>query len=266
MPKHLGQHFLKNSAVADKIIKAVDIGTGDTIVEIGPGRGALTIALAEAVEGAHARVIAIEKDAKLIGPLSEKLGKNIEIMHGDALDILPSMVFDVKTTKIVGNIPYYITGHLLRTISELKTKPAWCIFMIQKEVAERIMAEPPRMNRLSASVRFWAEPKIIMHVDRRDFSPPPEIDSAVILLKTKAAKGDPESYYAAVRAIFAQPRKTIINNLFDSQEGSTKKDTKEKVAATLEKIGIAPLSRPQNLTTMDIESIANHFFKKSGTG
>jgi 16S rRNA (adenine1518-N6/adenine1519-N6)-dimethyltransferase len=260
MPRFLGQHFLKNPAVVKKIIAAVEIEAGDTIVEIGPGRAALTRSLVEACAKVGARLVAIEKDEKLAENLAAEF-PGLKIVRGDALAILKSgeLGFDTGVPfKIVGNIPYYITGHLFRVVSELATKPTRCIFMIQEEVAERIIAKPPKMNRLAASVQFWAEPKIIARVPKEDFSPVPKVDSAVIVLATKHPQPSAEQterYYAAVRSIFAQPRKTILNNLTDGKLAGSK--TKEELTRELSGLGITSGLRPQNLTIENIGDIAN---------
>ena len=165
--------------------------------------------------------------------------------------------------KIVGNIPYYITGKLLRTISELDHKPERTVLLIQKEVAERICAVPPAMNRLAASVQFWADAEIVAPVPRCDFSPAPEVDSTVIVLKTKdtrqnsAAPGgnvvEPALYYRAVRGIFAQPRKTLLNNL---SAMAAKGISKDQIVEQLQKIGVNHTARPQDLGIEQIIAIA----------
>ena len=210
--QRLGQHFLKNQAVVIKIIDAVAPKAGDIIIEIGPGHGELTESLAKMVNK-NTRLILIEKDISLSKKLREQFdGKNnIEIHEGDALKILPSIVDSLPPQKyyLVGNIPYYITGKLLRVVSELERKPERTILMVQEEVADRICATPPTMNRLAASVQFWAKTEIITKVPKADFLPPPKIDSAVVLMTTKtiAPSLQPARYYKAVRAIFSQPRK-----------------------------------------------------------
>ena len=157
--------------------------------------------------------------------------------------------------KIAGNIPYYITGHLFRILSELARKPELGILMIQKEVAERICAAPPRMNRLAASVQFWVEPRILQTVPAADFSPKPKVTSVVISLKTKQPIINVLTYYAAVRALFSQPRKTIINNLKNGREWK-----EDVLAEKLSAIGIVPNHRPQDLGISDIAAIAKMFF------
>jgi 16S rRNA (adenine1518-N6/adenine1519-N6)-dimethyltransferase len=269
MPNYLGQYFLKNPGVVKKIIAAVEIEAGDTIVEIGPGRGALTRSLAEACVRAGVKLILIEKDEKLAEGLEKEFvgSDGVKLIRGDALAILkkdeikdaPGIKF-AAPFKIVGNIPYYITGHLFRVVSELAIKPVRCIFMIQEEVAERIVAQPPKMNRLAASVQFWADPKIIARVPKGDFSPVPKVDSAVIALATKhpqPSAQQAEHYYIAVHALFAQPRKTILNNLAAAPAiGVTDKD---EITRRLSGLGITSGLRPQDLTIKNINDIVAEF-------
>jgi 16S rRNA (adenine1518-N6/adenine1519-N6)-dimethyltransferase len=271
----LGQHFLKNDSVVKKIVTALELGAGDAVIEIGPGHGELTEPLLNACAAAGISLTAIEKDARLADALREKFSNKelytkIEILQGDALAILTQTIIKIKSDpavkkiKLVGNLPYYITGKLLRIISELESDqiPERCVFMIQREVAERIIAAPPAMNRLAASVQFWANAKIVVQVSRTDFSPPPKIDSAVIALTTKIIDPNtqevtPALYYKAVRAIFAQPRKTLLNNIAATSESKTQTGAvKEEIIARLKKIGVNPEARPQNLDIQNIVSLA----------
>jgi 16S rRNA (adenine1518-N6/adenine1519-N6)-dimethyltransferase len=249
---YLGQHFLKNPAAIKKIVAAINVQPGGTIIEIGPGHAELTFPLAEACKKIGAKIIAIEKDNDLAeklktGVANLDLEKIVTIISEDALTFLKQ---NPEFQILAGNIPYYITGHLLRRVSELKNKPERCVLMIQKEVAERICAEPPKMNRLAASVQFWAAPKIIATLGKGDFSPSPEVESAVIKLETQYDQiKAPEKYYSTVRTLFAQPRKTILNNL--------RGDNREKTITLLAKLGIDPGARPQNLTIEQIRAIAD---------
>ncbi len=278
MPNYLGQHFLKNIAVIKKIIAAIDPQSGETIIEVGPGHGELTIPLAAACEKIGAKIIAVEKDKKLAEALRLKIETfktgelrlgQVDVLNGDALSVLSSQVINLQIFKIAGNIPYYITGHLLRALSELDAKPARAVFTIQKEVAERICAAPPRMNRLAASVQFWAKPKIIAQVPPADFSPPPKVDSAVIQLDARNHNADRaedysegvgvesdnvERYYATVRVLFAQPRKTILNNL--AADHTAQPAPKSEIITMLSKLGINSKARPQDLTIENIAKIA----------
>jgi 16S rRNA (adenine1518-N6/adenine1519-N6)-dimethyltransferase len=266
MPRYLGQHFLKNTAVIKKIVAALDLQSGEIIIEVGPGHGELTIPLAAAAKKIGAKIFAVEKDKELAEALRAKVEGtdigDVEIISDDILLFLKTggaSGISTSPFKIAGNIPYYLTGHLLRTLGELNRKPDRAVLMMQAEVAERICATPPRMNRLAASVQFWAKPKIVARVPRTDFSPPPEVDSAVIeLINLPGASNGTraqETYYAAMRAIFAQPRKTTLNNIAGHVEAP-----KNDLAASLLALGIDPKSRPQDLSVKNIAEIARSFF------
>jgi 16S rRNA (adenine1518-N6/adenine1519-N6)-dimethyltransferase len=269
--KSLGQHFLRNKSAIRAIVTALPAAAGDIVVEIGPGHGELTEQLRAA--NPNLTIIAIEKDSVLCADLRKKIiDSQTTFIEGDVLRLLPELIADDSRFTnhewdLVGNIPYYITGHLLRVISEMpeKIKPRRCIFTIQREVAERIMAPGPTMNRLAASVAYWADAKIIMNLSQEDFVPAPKVASAIILLnhKEKSAFKDQDRYYEAVRALFSQPRKIILNNL--SQAGAVEgspigKYSKEELAASLQNIGVLPESRPQDLSIENIAKIAEVFF------
>ena len=250
--KRLGQCFLINKEKVKKIIDAVNIRNNDTVIEIGAGKGELTRELAK-YPGVI--VIAIEKDQELIQILKKKFisDKNTEIILGDALKILPILHTEYKTLntkyKLVGNIPYYITGQLLRVISELAFKPDLVVLTLQKEVAERLCAKPPKMNLLAASVQFWAEPEIIDYIPKKDFKPKPKVDSAIVRLRIKNCElRTTEKYYNLIKVLFKQPRKTILNNLGIVQK-------KEEVIKKLQKIGVDPNGRPQDLSIEIIEKL-----------
>jgi 16S rRNA (adenine1518-N6/adenine1519-N6)-dimethyltransferase len=256
MPRKLGQHFLKNPAVARAMAQALDLKPGDVVVEIGPGQGQLTQALVTA--GAGIKIIAIEKDPALAEEARQRFKDNpaIQIASGDALKELQATSYKLQAIsyKVTGNIPYYITGRLLRIIGELDPRPELAVLMVQKEVAERIVAGPPRMNRLAASVQFWAEPRIVRNVGRKEFNPAPEVDSAVILLQARetappATSEDAAAFYRAVRTLFAQPRKTVLNNL-KSGLGD------EKAVEILERWGVDLRARPQVLSIAEIANIS----------
>lgn len=253
MRQNLGQHFLKNSAAIKKIVSALDPGK-ETIIEIGPGRGALTRPLAEVCGKSGCKILAIEKDPALAEEARGWDFGAVEITEGDALKILPGLVANLRGKyKIVGNIPYYMTGFLLRTIGELEPKPELVVLTVQKEVAERLRARPPKMNRLAASVQFWADPKMVATLPRGYFSPPPEVDSAIISLSPtkKYRETPPKAYYETMRAVFAQPRKTILNNLREKNRKSA-----VDISAELTELGIDPKARPQNLRVEDVAAIA----------
>lgn len=264
MGRKLGQHFLKNQHALDVMVNALQITKGDTIIEIGPGHGELTGRLLASPAN---HIIAIEKDPMLAETLESRmknyaLGKRLTIITGDACTELPAihLPFTTHHSKLAGNIPYYITGYLFRTIGELRSKPSCAAFMVQKEVAERVCETPPRMNRLAASVQIWAEPKIIMILAPKDFEPAPKVDSAIIFLGVrKGGLGFEElgsrklgAYYRMVNILFRQPRKTIINNL----SFSLPYISKEKLLGMLADTDTTPTARPHNLSIEKIQELS----------
>lgn len=256
----LGQHFFQNKQLLKKIAGLLDLEKGDTVVEIGPGHGELTEEIRS--RRPETKIIAIEKDGLLAEGMRKKFSsdKNIKIISGDALQILKKSGFQSLVAgrwELAGNIPYYITGKLLRTIGESTTKPGMCVLTIQKEVAERLAAKAPQMNRLAASVQFWAEPKIAFVISRNDFRPAPEVDSTTIVLRPMARKISPDVYYKTVRALFGQPRKTVLNNLATGM-----KISKTGVEEILKLAKIDGSLRPQNLSIENIIKIAAVFHDK----
>lgn len=256
----LGQHFLKNKKKIQKITEALELKDGDTVIEIGPGHGELTKELI--IKNAECRIIAVEKDKELAKLLREKFSgdKNVEIIEGDALKALPRLIQSLELKnhnyKIVGNIPYYITGYLLRILGELKNKPSLIVLLIQKEVAERVCAKSPRMNLLAASVQFWAESKIIGYVSKKDFRPIPKIDSAIIKLTTHDKRfmiNEAENYYKLIKILFKQPRKTILNNLRPMTNDL------QLLTEKLKLVGVNPQARPQDLSIEKIIHLSTLF-------
>lgn len=204
--KSLGQNFLVNEGVLDRIIQAAAITPGDTVLEIGPGTGALTERLVAA--GAH--VVAVEKDHRLIEPLREKFS-DITIIEADILDFNPTDYSLLATGyKVVANIPYYLTSHLIRLMLESWPSPSLAVLMVQEEVAHRMMAVPPDMNLLALSVQLYAEPEIIMKVSRGSFRPMPTIDSAVVkLTPIPCDQKENERILSLAKGFFAHKRKQM---------------------------------------------------------
>lgn len=250
MGQKLGQHFLINTEKLKTVADALAIRKGDVVIEVGPGHGELTQYLLEA----GARVTALERDKPLIDPLNKKFAnEDFEVIEGNALELLPMVVEELeregKPYLIAGNIPYYITGFLLRIIEELSHKPTRVVMTIQKEVAERICANPPQMNLLAASVQYWAEASIVDIVPKKDFNPPPKVDSATIRLDVHPTEGDSAQYYVFIKKLFAQPRKTIVNNL------SGKEGNKGKTEEALRKMGMDERRRPHDLSLQEIQEL-----------
>jgi len=249
--KKLGQVFLNNNNVIQRIIKASEIKSSDKILEIGPGKGVLT----EALLKTGANVITIEKDPELVKFLKDflKERQNLKIIHADIRDFLKTNQFFTQYSvsniqyKVIGNIPYYLTSHLLRLLLENPIKPSLILLMIQKEVAERVMAQPPKMNLLSASVQFYAKPEIICHVPRTDFYPEPKVDSTVIKITPypliARSEATQQSFFKIIKAGFKQPRKLLINNLYNNL-----KIEKETIKDAFKKLNLPLKTRAQNLS------------------
>lgn len=217
MGRRLGQHFLINQAIAKQIVDAADIQPTETVLEIGPGKGMLTQFLIEKAK----KVITIEKDKQLVDFLQKKFkeAKNLTILHDDALKMLDSKYLDSKYL-VVANLPYYITSHFLRLfLEEISNKPQSMTLMVQKEVAERICAKPPHMNLLGLSVQAFGKPKILFKVGKGSFSPPPEVESAVIQISDisedffKKHHITPQDFFKLPKKSFSQKRKMLRSSI-----------------------------------------------------
>lgn len=220
----LGQHFLKNFAYAAKLAHAAGIQKGDTVLEIGPGKGVLTKALLET----SARVVAIEKDPALVQVLR---GKFAEAIAEQRLDIVEADVRDFDSGTIEGgyvlaaNIPYYITGEIIRQFLTTGNQPRTMALLVQREVAQRIVSE--KESILSLSVKAYGAPKIAGRVNRKHFSPAPAVDSAIIVIehisKEFFREISEEHFFKVVRSGFAAKRKLLSNNLSAvfGKEGAT---------------------------------------------
>jgi len=257
--KKLGQNFLISKTVLNKIIKAADLKKTDIVLEIGPGIGALTKELAKKA----GKVIAIEKDIKMIEILKKTLKdfNNIEIIHADILKFnLDAKNLDARRYKVVSNLPYYITSPVIKKFLECDNPPTQMLLMVQKEVAQRICAKPPRMNLLAVSVQFYSQPKIISYVSKNCFWPRPKIDSAIIkIVQRYSAYGSAlfsERFFKIVKAGFAHPRKQLVNNLSNGLELE-----KPLAKKWLLKNNIHPTQRAQTLYSKDWLKLAKTFKK-----
>ena len=225
--KGLGQHFLVDEEVLKLITSAAELTPTDVIMEIGPGLGVLTRELARQ----SGWVVTIELDSKLAVILEQSLTpfNNVTIVNGDVLRIDPATLLQEQKAKfppiigspfsykVVANLPYYITSPVLRHFLEASLKPQIIVVMVQKEVAEAIVAKPGQMSILSISVQFYGEPAIISYVPAQCFYPAPEVDSAIMKIKLYSRPPvevtDRESFFELVRAGFSAPRKQIGNSL-----------------------------------------------------
>lgn len=245
--KRLGQHFLISADVLDSIIAAAKLTPKDEVLEIGPGFGTLTRALAKT---AH-RVVAVEKDAIMIKAcqgINADL-TNIQIIEGNALALSEQFFqqyFPKTSYKLVANLPYYLTSAIIRFFLNGSYRPDMMVLMVQKEVAERIIATPPNANLLSVAVQFYGAPEIITIVPRQNFWPMPKVDSAVIRItphKKPYANIEDNKFFRLVKAGFGERRKQIHNSLTGGLR---------LVPSIIEKIliksGIEPTRRAQTLT------------------
>jgi len=247
--KLLGQHFLHDKNVLNKIIETADLNKNDVVLEVGPGLGVLTKELAKYA----GQVVAVEKDKTLAEILTRQLAEeqvdNVKIVPDDILKINFSPLFDSLDYKVVANIPYYLTSHLIRLLLENATPPGEIVLLIQKEVAKRICAKPPEMSLLAVSVQFYAEAKIVASVSRKSFRPQPKVDSAVIKITLHTAPlmaGDSKTFFQVVHAGFSHPRKQLLGNL--SQELKIEKAKLELALATA---GIKNSQRAETLKISD---------------
>jgi len=251
--KSLGQNFLIDKNILQKIIEASDIKSTDIILEVGPGVGTLTQELAKKAK----QVIAVEKDKAMIEILKENLKdfKNVEIINEDILKFkVPNLKY-----KVVANIPYYLTSPLIRKFLEEGTLPQEIILMIQKEVAERICAKVPDMNLLAVSVQFYAEPKIAFNVSKNCFWPIPKVDSAIIKITPRVNSDNisPNLFFKIVKAGFSQPRKQIGGNL-----SKMLKIKKPEIDDILIKNNITPNQRAETLTISDWKNLTREIILK----
>jgi len=210
--KQFGQNFLHDQNAIKKILATADIKPDDIIVEIGPGVGNLTQELAKLAKN----VIAIEKDRVMVKILKDTLTSalNVEISEADILKFNEAQL--PKNYKIVANLPFYLAAPAIRKFLESKNPPSLMALIIQKEVAQRIVALPPQMSLLSVSVQFYADVKITSRIKKVCFWPSPKVDSAIIKIipqKNNCQKDFVENFFKIARAGFSHPRKQLANNL-----------------------------------------------------
>lgn len=210
--RRLGQHFLARKSILERIAEAACTDPAATVVEIGPGKGALTDYLVQQAK----EVIAVEVDPVLVHYLHEKFRghENFSVMHADILKVDLAQWGPVS---VAGNLPYYITSPIINKVLGLGSLLVHAVFLVQREVAERIVAGPGSRDYgfLSVNVQTFAEPKILTNVPPEAFRPPPKVDSAVIELNPRRhpAIEDPASFLAFASAAFKQKRKTLRNNV-----------------------------------------------------
>lgn len=216
--KSLGQHFLNNTHVPTLMAEAGDVEKGDIVLEIGPGTGVLTRELLKK----GAKVVAIETDIRAVESLKgsfdrEIMAKTLTIVHGDVRTLdLSALGLQPRAYKLIANIPYYLSGFLFRMFLEHEIQPSDMVFLVQREVAERI-ARDKKESLLSLSVKVFGTPKYIKTVGKGNFTPPPKIDSAVIAIKNISkdnfAHTPQEFFFAILHEGFKSKRKQLFGNL-----------------------------------------------------
>lgn len=261
--KSLGQNFLIDLNILQKIVDAADLTEAKGAIEIGPGIGSLTQHLAEAA----GKVVAFEIDGRLIPVLKETVGgyDNVSIIHQDVLKadlhaVMEQEFAGIEKVSVVANLPYYVTTPIMMKLLEEGLPFENMVVMIQKEVAERMAAAPGGKDygSLSVAVQYYTEPEIVFTVPKTVFIPQPNVDSAVIRLKRReeppAAVNDESRFFEVVQASFAQRRKTLSNNLmqryFDKAE-------KEVLTDLLERCGIEPTRRGETLSMQEFARLSN---------
>lgn len=268
--KSLGQNFLRDKAVLDKIIQSANLSKNELVIEVGTGEGVLTKELANLA----GKIISVEKDEELAKKTAINLQfsnnfqteskeikldfkNNVAIISGDILEInLPKLLEqnDFTNYKVIANIPYYITSPIIRLFLETTYPPMELILMIQKEVAERICAKAGKLSILALSVQYYAIPELLFNVPRTAFFPVPEVDSAVIRITPNIKREEKEhtkKFFKIIKAGFSAKRKTLINNLSNSLQ-LEKADIEKKLG----QIEISSSARAQELKLEEWKKLA----------
>lgn len=255
--KRLGQNFLIDSSVVQRIVDAAEISAGDEVLEIGPGIGTLTQGILEA----GANVTAVELDKKLPAVLEKTLEgyENFKLIQGDILKVDVEKIMP-PNFKVVANLPYYITTQILLTLLEKKLPVTKIVTMVQKEVAERMTAAPNSkiFGAMSVAVQFRADVQIAFEVPPSAFLPRPEVTSAVVVCNVRESPfkvASEEFFIKVVRAAFGQRRKTLVNSLVGAGFN------REKILAALELANIPPNLRAENLSVADFANLSNSMQK-----
>ncbi|WP_096203258.1 16S rRNA (adenine(1518)-N(6)/adenine(1519)-N(6))-dimethyltransferase RsmA [Bacillus sp. FJAT-45350] len=261
--KSLGQNFLIDLNILDKIVTSAGVTESTGAIEIGPGIGALTEQLAKRAK----KVVAYEIDQRLLPVLKDTLSPydNVKIIHSDVLKadvrkMIEEEFADIDEVRVVANLPYYVTTPILMKLLEEKLPIKAISVMIQKEVAERIAAKPGTKDygSLSIAVQYYAQAETALNVPQTVFIPQPNVDSAVLrlTLRDKPAVDliDEAFFFKVIRASFAQRRKTLFNNLVNNL--GTKED-KETIEQALQEANVDPKRRGETLSMEEFASISN---------
>jgi 16S rRNA (adenine1518-N6/adenine1519-N6)-dimethyltransferase len=261
--KRFGQHFLSDINILARIADAAEIAPGETVLEIGPGLGALTAVLADRAS----RVVAVEVDRDLIAGLRERFSghPHVSIVERDVLDETPTELVALGGGStpyvVVANLPYNIAALVIRRCLEANLQPRRLVVMVQQEVAEAICARPPKMGLLSVATQVYGTPRMVMKVAPGAFSPPPKVQSAVVSIDVAPAPlvGVPlEEFFRVVRAGFGNPRKMLRNSL--SYGLHVKQDVVDDV---MKSAGVGANLRPHVLELVDWEAVTRAWCARS---
>jgi 16S rRNA (adenine1518-N6/adenine1519-N6)-dimethyltransferase len=243
--KGLGQNFLVDDEILSEIVRIAEIPADSTVLEIGPGLGGLTRYLAEAADD----VVAVELDRRMIPPLKEVLKEydHVRIIQGDILEIDPDSLIVDPAYSVVANIPYYITSAVIRHLLNAKTKPRRIVLTVQKEVAQRICAQPGDLSLLALSVQIFGSVSIPLTIPADAFFPQPKVDSSVVKIdvytEPLVSVAELDDFFRLAKAGFGQKRKTLRNSLSSDLRLST-----SEVETALAKAGIDPMRRAETVS------------------
>ncbi len=243
--KTLGQNFLHSPRILQKIVSAGEVAAGDTVLEIGPGDGALTAVILQT----GASVMAVEKDRRLVPILQKKFareltGGQLKLISADIIDLnLENLRLVAYGFKLIANIPYYITGEILRKFLGGPCQPSVMVMLVQKEVAERIIARDGKESLLSISVKCYGRPRLLGRVAAGNFQPVPKVDSAILIVENISKKFfegfSEDGFFRIVKAGFAHKRKQLAGNL---------RVLFPDIEKALEKTGLPNEIRPENVS------------------
>lgn len=246
MGQKLGQNFLINKSVVEEIINSGDLSNTDVVLEIGPGKGVLTEALLKKA----GRVVGVEKDSKLVHLLKEKFAHEIkegklELVEKDIRDLEPETLGLMSGAyKLIANIPYYITGEIIRTFLSGDSQPEMIVLLVQDEVADRVVSKDNKESLLSISVKAYGIPEKVLKVPKEAFSPAPKVDSAILVIKNinkDFFKGFSEvEFFTMLKTGFAHKRKKLMTNLSEIFP-------KEKITVAFKEAGLIDNTRAEEV-------------------
>ena len=254
--KRLGQNFLVDESVIQKIVDIAEIAADDTVLEIGPGAGGRTACLAQVAR----QVVAVELDGRLMPVLEHALSpySNVRLVQGDILALDPARLLDSPGYLVVANIPYYITSALIRHLLEARNQPGRLVLTVQREVAERICASPGDLSLLALSVQVYGQPQVHARIPAGAFFPAPKVDSAVVRVDLYPQPAIPaglrEAFFRLAKAGFSQKRKTLENALAASLARP-----KDQARALLLAAGIDPRRRAETVSLEEWGALARRY-------